>query len=298
MRALELTSTWPVGRVSAAAVTLLHDGSTPAVSTIGDAAQLYRLASLAKPISAWAMLIAVEEGLIALDTPVGQPGCTLAHLLAHAGGYAFDGADPIAAPGKRRIYSNTGIELAADAVATAAAMPFEQYLREALLEPLGMTATELRGSPAHALWSTVDDVVRFAIEAMAPTLLAASTAAAATTPYLPTLAGLVPGIGRFDPCPWGLGFEIRGTKQPHWTGTRNSPDTFGHFGGAGTLLWIDPTAYADRQVACIALTDRAFDEWQADALRLWPEFGDAVLAEAGQTPVPPTDLGDDAMARR
>ena len=92
----------------------------------------------------------------------------------------------------------------------------------------------------------------------------------------PTLAGLVPGIGRFDPCPWGLGSELRGTKQPHWTGTHNSPDTFGHFGAAGTLLWVDPGA----RVACIALTDRRFDDWSAEALQYWPQLADAVLAEA------------------
>jgi hypothetical protein len=38
---------------------------------------------------------------------------------------------------------------------------------------------------------------------------------------------------------------------------------------------MDPVA----DVACIALTDRMFDEWSADALRLWPQFSDAVLAE-------------------
>ena len=34
-----------------------------------------------------------------------------------AGGYAFSGPDPISVPGRRRIYSNTGIEMAAAAVA-------------------------------------------------------------------------------------------------------------------------------------------------------------------------------------
>jgi DNA polymerase-3 subunit alpha len=29
----------------------------------------------------------------------------------------------------------------------------------------------------------------------------------------------------------------------------------------------------------IALTDRPFDEWADDALRLWPAFGDAVVDE-------------------
>jgi CubicO group peptidase (beta-lactamase class C family) len=43
-----------------------------------------------------------------------------------------------------------------------------------------------------------------------------------------------------DPNDWGLGFELRDTKEPHWTGTRNSPRTYGHFGGSGSFLWLDP----------------------------------------------------------
>ena len=120
MRALDLVAGWPVDHVSAAvdpAVDAMASARS-SIDTIGDVDRRYRLASLAKPITAWAVLIAVEEGLLALDHPIGQPGCTLRHLLAHAGGYAFDGAEPISAPGRRRIYSNTGIEMAAAAVAS------------------------------------------------------------------------------------------------------------------------------------------------------------------------------------
>lgn len=281
MRALELTATWPVPNVSAAALVVPRSG--PAVThTIGDAGRQYRLASIAKPITAWAVLVAVEEGLLSLDSPVGQPGCTLRHLLAHAGGYPFDGPDPITTPGKRRIYSNTGIEMAAAAVAEAADLPFEVYLREAVLEPLGMDATTLRGSPAHAIWSTLDDVVRFAAELIEPRIVSSATAHEATTAVFPDLSGVVPGVGRYARCTWGLGLEIKGDKAPHWTGPSNSPGTFGHFGGAGTLLWVDVGALDDRTVACIALTDRPFDDWAHEALRLWPSLSEAVLAEASR----------------
>ena len=82
----------------------------------------------------------------------------------------------------------------------------------------------------------------------------------------------MPGFGRVDPCDWGLGFELKGTKSPHWTGTTNSPETFGHFGGSGTFLWVDPVA----GVAAAALTDRDFDSW---AKEMWPPFADAVIAD-------------------
>lgn len=270
MEALRLTASWPVDHVAAAVVA--PDGS---VTTTGDVDRSFRLASITKVLSAWATLVAVEEGIVELEQPAGQAGCTLRHLLAHAGGYAFDGVEPISPPERRRIYSNRGIELVADAVAAAASMTFADYLHEAVLEPLGMAATALRGSPAHGAVSNVDDLLRFVAELRRPRLVSAATAAMATSVQFPQLAGVVPGFGRYEPCPWGLGVEIRGQKSPHWTGRANSVATFGHFGGAGTVLWVDPGV----AVACIALTDRPFDQWADDARLAWPALADAVLAE-------------------
>ena len=275
MGPLSLIDSWPVNH--AAAATVRFDGS---VEVHGDATHVFRLASLAKVVSAWAMLVAVEEGSISLDAPVGQRGCTMRHLLSHAGGYGFDGVDPITQPERNRIYSNTGIELAADTVAEATGMSFGDYLSEAILQPLGMADTQLHGSPAHGIWSTVNDMARFINEVMHPTLLAASTVQQATTAQFAELAGVVPGIGSFRPCPWGLGVEIHGTKSPHWMGSVNSAATFGHFGGAGTLMWIDPVA----GVGVVALTDRPFDEWRTEALQLWPEFSNAVVESTRAEP--------------
>ncbi len=270
MKALQLVADWPVRTVAAAVV-----GPDGVITTTGPTDHSFRLASVTKMLSSWAILVACEEGTLHLDLPVGQEGCTLRHLLSHAGGYAFDGSEPITRPGSRRIYSNTGIEMAATALAVAADMPFEQYLREAVLSPLGMAATVLSGSPAHGARSTVGDLLRFVDELLHPQLLSTETALSFRTVQFPGLPGLVPGVGRYDDCPWGLGTEIRGDKHPHWTGTHNSHDTFGHFGGAGTLLWVEPGAH----IACLALTDRPFNDWAPEALRLWPELSDAVLAE-------------------
>lgn len=272
MTALDRTADWPVPAVSAAVV---RSGTT--TGTIGDQQRVQRLASLSKPMTAWAVLVAVEEGIVTLDQPVGQPGCTLRHLLAHAGGYPFDGSEPIARPETTRVYSNTGIELAAAAVADAAGMEFADYLRLGVFEPLGMASTTLRGSAAHGVHSSSGDMCRFIGEVVDPTLIATSTGAEAQRIHYPGLSGIVPGVGRYEHCPWGLGFEVRGDKQPHWTGTSNSPRTYGHFGGAGTMFWIDP----DADVALVALADRPFDEWSTAALRAWPELSDAVLVEVG-----------------
>jgi CubicO group peptidase (beta-lactamase class C family) len=85
---------------------------------------------------------------------------------------------------------------------------------------------------------------------------------------------VLPGFGRQEPNDWGLGFELRDRKSPHWTGRANSERTFGHFGRSGTFLWVDP----DAGVALACLTDREFGEWAAEA---WPLLSDAVLAELG-----------------
>ncbi len=278
MTALDLTADWPVPHVSAA---VLRAGQV--VATIGDVDRVQRLASISKPMTAWATLVAVEEGVVELDDPVGQPGCTLRHLLSHAGGYPFDGTNPIARPETTRIYSNSGIELAAHTIAAEAGIDAATYIHEAIFAPLDMTSSTLRGSPAHQIRSNLTDTCRFVAEVMRPTLIDASTSAEACRIHYPTLAGIVPGVGRYDQCPWGLGFEVRGSKQPHWTGTTNSPRTFGHFGGSGTMFWIDP----DRDIAVVALADLDFDEWADTALAVWPELSDAVIAEyGGRTGVP------------
>ncbi|MFN3254820.1 MAG: serine hydrolase domain-containing protein [Ilumatobacter sp.] len=273
-RALELTATWPVPTVAAAVV---RRGEV--LDSIGPSDHRFRLASISKPITTWAVLIAVEEGIVTLDDPVGPDdgsGRTLRHLLAHAGGYGFDSPRPIVRPERKRIYSNTGIEIAADHVASAAGMDIATYLRLGVFEPLEMPNSELRGSAAHGVWSTVADLVRFVGEVSTPTLITAASAADVRRLHYPGLGGIVPGVGRFDNCPWGLGFEIRGSKAPHWTGSANSTDTFGHFGGSGTLMWIDPQA---DDLALVALTDRSFDQWSVEALQRWPEISDAALAE-------------------
>lgn len=278
MSALHLVTGWPVDHVAAAVVTVGQNGAA-AVDAIGDTRREFRLASLSKPLAAWATMIAVEEGIVSLDAPIGRAdvpeGATLRHLLSHASGLAFDGDQQLARVGQRRIYSNTGIERVAAIVADAATIPFGIYQREAVFQSLGMGATELRGSPAHQVHSNVDDMAAFVTEMLSPTLLAPETSDDVIRIQYPDLTGIVPGVGTFDPCPWGLGVEIKGDKAPHWTGRANSAATFGHFGGSGTMMWVDPQA----GVGLVALTDRAFETWADDALRYWPELSDAVLAE-------------------
>ncbi|MGQ0576393.1 MAG: serine hydrolase domain-containing protein [Pseudonocardia sp.] len=266
-RAVGRVLDWPVPHAAAALV----DADGAVLATAGEQDRTFRLASVTKPLVAYAVLVAVEEGAVDWDTPAGPDGSTVRHLAAHASGLSFSEAVVQAAPGRRRIYSNSGFEALGDAVAAGAGMPFARYLHEAVCVPLGMASTELRGSPAADAVSTCADLARFAAELQAPALVHCSTLGDAVTVAYPGLDGVLPGFGRHQPCDWGLGFEIRDGKSPHWTGARSSPRTFGHFGQAGTFLWVDP----DARVACVVLTDRDFGPWAVDA---WPAFTDGVLA--------------------
>lgn len=238
---------------------------------VGDPVWRVRITSVSKLLVGYVALIALEEGSITLDEPAGPPGASVGDLLAHSSGLAFDSPAVVAPPRQRRIYSNRGIEQFVSHLEAATDMAFADYLSLGVLEPLGMTSTELRGPPGHGVWSTVTDLLAFCRELLQPTLVAPGTLAMATVPHLPELEGMLPSIGRMDPNPWGLAFEVKGAKRPHWTGTSNSPETYGHFGGSGTFLWIDPIA----GLGCVALTDRDFGPW---ALDTWPRFSDAVLA--------------------
>lgn len=259
---------WPVENAAVAVVAA--DGGV--LASHGDTARVFRLASVTKLITAYAALIAVEEGVADLDDQAGPPGATVRHLLAHASGLAFADHTVVARPGTRRLYSNAGFELLADELAKRSGIPFAEYVRDGVLAPLTMAATTFEGSPASGASSTVADLARFAAELQRPTLIHESTMTEASHVAFPGLVGVLPGFGRQDPNDWGLGFEIRDGKSPHWTGSASSPATFGHFGQSGTFLWVDPAVGA----ACVALTDRDFGSWAAAA---WSAFTDAVLAD-------------------
>jgi CubicO group peptidase (beta-lactamase class C family) len=262
---------WPVGTAAAAVV-----GPSGVLASHGPVGHRFALASVTKPLAALAILVAVEEEAVSLDDAADEallPGATLRHLLAHASGMAPERPLRSFPPARRRVYSNVGIELAAQLVERASGMPFTQYLTEAVVRPLHLEATPLDGSPARDAVSSVADLARVAHELLSSTgLLSSALRAELATVQYPGLRGVLPGFGSQDPNDWGLGFEIRGTKSPHWTGATNSPATFGHFGQSGTFLWLDPQA----RLALVALTDRDFDDWARDA---WPKLADAVLAE-------------------
>lgn len=241
------------------------------VATRGETRRPVPLASVSKPVAALGLLVAAEEGVLDLDEPAGPAGATVRHLLAHASGLPFEGEVPIAPPGRRRIYSNEGFAQLGRHLEAAAGMAFAEYVRAAVCEPLGL-GLDASGHPGSGMHASLADMLALARELLAPTLIAPETLAEMTSVQFPGLDGVLPEFGRFSPLDWGLGVELKGVKQPHWSGSLTSARTFGHFGGSGTFLWVDP----DAGLACAALTTRPFGDWAREA---WPRLSDAVLTE-------------------
>ena len=257
---------WDAGHAAAAVVR-----PSGVVAVHGDAEHTFRWASITKMATALTVLIAIERSDVTLDTEAGPPGSTVRHLLAHASGLEFEGSMTLAAPGTRRIYSNAGFDVLGAVVEARTGRPFEAVLRDTVLTPLGMTGASLLERPSQGLHGSLRDASALATEFLRPTLVESATFAMATSVAFPGLVGMLPGVGRFDPLDWGLGFELHDGKSPHWMADTNSPATFGHFGGSGTFVWVDPVA----DVALVVLTDRDYGPWALDA---WPRFGQRVLA--------------------
>jgi CubicO group peptidase (beta-lactamase class C family) len=271
MESLKLIDSWPVGRAAAGAAT-----GVGVVDIHGGVGERFAWASVTKLTTSLAVLVAAEEGILGLDDEVLPWGATVRHVLAHASGLAPEPpARRLQPPATRRIYSNAGFELLGELVATASGMPFADYLQAAVLEPVGMAGCELRGSPAWGMYGTVGDLLRLGVELLVPTILAPETLAGATAPAFGRLPGVLPGWGFQEDCAFGLGFEIKDGKSPHWTAPAASPHTFGHFGRSGSFLWVDP----DAGLACATLADRDFGPWAAEA---WPALSAAVLDEVGR----------------
>jgi CubicO group peptidase (beta-lactamase class C family) len=283
---LDQLAGWPVPNAAAAVVS-----ASGVLATAGDLSLRFPLASVTKPLTALATLVAAEEGAIGLDQLIAEqiggrslvdselaellPGATVRHLLAHASGMAPDRRTRAAAVGTRRIYSNTGFDLIGELVAAATEMPFAEYLAEGVFRPLKMASAELAGSPARDGIASVTDLIGLLAELLAPTgLLHPSTLEDARSAQFPDLPGVLPGYGGQRNNLWGLGFELRDSKHPHWTSERNSAATYGHFGQSGTMFWVDPAA----GLGLVALADRAFGDW---AIQAWPELAGAVLDAFG-----------------
>ncbi|PRQ07404.1 serine hydrolase domain-containing protein [Enhygromyxa salina] len=142
---------------------------------------VYNVGSIAKPITAAAILQAVERGQLKLDQTLAElipeldlagtaeHEITLAHLLTHQSGLPSDwfvhslseaappfseivgeiqGVELVAVPGSQTVYSNLGMTLAGVALERASGRPYAELVTESLLRPAGMRTAYFSGGPA------------------------------------------------------------------------------------------------------------------------------------------------------
>jgi CubicO group peptidase (beta-lactamase class C family) len=260
----------------------------------------FALASLTKPLVACACLIAVEEGSLELDGPLRDGFTLRHLLSHAAGlPYAGDrAARPVDPPGSYRRYSNAGYLVAGAELAEAAGVAAGDYLHEAVLAPLAMDASLGLDHAAAGRTATVQEpglgeggaqlFNSASFRAAASTagggyataraygaflrmllregrgehgaILAAETVDELLAPQFGALPGEIEGVGRYRALCWGLGFDVRGRRQPHWAGSALSATASTHFGASGSLAWLD----RERGLGLVALANRGtYSGWWA-----------------------------------
>ncbi|MGO2520222.1 MAG: serine hydrolase domain-containing protein [Microbacterium sp.] len=249
-------------------------GPEQTIAVQGDPHAALALASVSKPLTAWGALIAVERGLIDLDEPAGPEGSTVLNLLDHTSGLPFEGDQSQAAPGTRRIYSNAGFDALGAHIAEAVGTPFSDWMSREVTTPLGMTEIEVTGRPSAGYQASIADLLLFGREVLRPTLIPAALRDLALRVSRPGLRGVVPGYGSFDDNQWGLGFELKGVKSPHWLSDSFAPETAGHFGGQGSFFFVDRS----RDLAAAFLSGVAFGD---EHKRIWPPLTEEIVARYG-----------------
>ena len=209
--------------------------------------------------------VETEWNLHRYDETLGPRGATLANLLSHSSGLGLEEADPVIDVATKRVYSNYGVDFAVNAIIDDNSP--RNWLDDRVFRPLGMTRTRLEDRASAGVVGPLDDLVVMAVAWLRPDLVSRGTRDQIITPYLGALGGIVPGFGRFSPCPWGLGPEVRGEKQ-HWMGDWPS-SSFGHFGQSGAMILLN----ADEQIGIVANSTVPFGPW---AVGLWGQWTSAM----------------------
>ncbi|MDQ2982870.1 MAG: beta-lactamase family protein [Actinomycetota bacterium] len=256
-----------------------------------EAGTLFRIASITKPFVATLAMTFVEEGRLALDEelPAAHSQATLRQLLSHQSGLASEWSSPVdpgdraddalerllaagepvslpIGPGELFSYCNVGFWFVGAAIARLAGAPFEDAMRERVLEPLGLRHTTFeppagaataRGHnqvapgadehrpaddayprarrPSGGLWSSVKDLLRFAAHQLGgPGPLSAASLEELRRPQVST------GDGSY-----GLGWATRGV------GSRRIVEHGGSTAGYESLLLLLP----EESFALAALTN-------------------------------------------
>jgi CubicO group peptidase (beta-lactamase class C family) len=239
----------------------LDDRSVTRVEEAGDVSDVRPWASVSKMAVALAFGVEIDRGEHRFDETFGPGEATLAHLLSHSSGAGLEENDRRVDLGTKRVYSNFGFNHAVD-VAARGQEP-ATWLEEQVFAPLALSSTRLDGRPCADVFGSTNDMCTLAVAWLSPEIITEETRNRQIEPYLPELSGIVPGFGRFTTCPWGLGPELRGTKE-HWMGEWPA-ESFGHFGQSGSMMLLN----VKERIGLVATSTEPFGGW---AVKLWPTW--------------------------
>lgn len=221
------------------------------------------------------------------------------------------------APGEQFNYSDNGFTIAGIMAERVTGLRFGDIVQREVLTPLGMLDASMfppedwwpriaavigdsaegretaemfnsaeyrrRGAPAGGLFATVRGIVPFLRAflqqgvAQGRPWLRRETVAAMMRPQVSGIPGRVGVLYEWPAVEWGLGWDVKGSKTPHWSGTLTSPQTISHEGYAGTLVWADPT----RELLCVIFTNHTFaDHWNLKPSKLGI-VSDAIVRATG-----------------
>ena len=243
----------------------LEGGVVERILEVGDLDVVRPWASVSKMAVSLAFGVEVDWGLHRYEESLGPRGATLANLLSHSSGLGLEESDPVVDIASKRVYSNVGVDRAVASI-VGDNRP-ANWLDNRIFRPFGMNSTMLDGRPSADVSGSTNDLATLAVAWLRPDGIAKQTRNRIITPFLPLLDGFVPGFGRFSPCPWGLGPEVRGEKH-HWMGDWPA-NSFGHFGQSGSMILLN----AGEQIGLVATSTEPFGAW---ATTLWPTWTSAM----------------------
>jgi CubicO group peptidase (beta-lactamase class C family) len=316
------------GQISGAVALVAHDGRVVCLTAAGKADlehdtpmetdSIFRIMSMTKPITATAVMILAEEGKLSIDDPVekyipafahanlkdGAPvrGLTIRHLLTHTSGLGGEQlcektleatAEMLATrpfdfqPGERWQYGPS-VNVCGRIVEVVSGQPFEDFLAERIIQPLGMKDTTfyptpeqcrrvavsyVQGSggklapatglaidkpgvtapsPSGGLYSTAEDMFRFYQMILNGGESDGHRIVSPESVRAMTTVQTGDFETGFTPGNgWGLGWCI--VREPQGVTGMLSPGTFGHGGWLGTQGWVDPR----RQAIFVLMYQRA-----------------------------------------
>jgi CubicO group peptidase (beta-lactamase class C family) len=247
----------------------------------------FLIASITKPMTAAAVMTAVDAGKLQLDAPAGKmlPGLdgriTLRHLLKHSSGLPDMLPENIDlrkrnaplrewaklamktpllfAPGEKVSYQSMGILLAATMAEMVSGLPMPKLLEQRIYGPLGMKDTFL-GLGRYRIADTVQNQTEFADPIGEKhwdwnsqywrTLAAPWGGAHSTAADITKLLRyfMKPGQGPLKPETAKL--MVTAQNAQYGLGWRLTPGQFGHSGSTGTMCW----AHREKDVTFVLLT--------------------------------------------